>query len=62
MSGLEALSLACNILQLIDAAGQAISFCKKVYDGSTPDAHLTTTASTLTALFKRHHRRDDFAN
>ncbi|KAL2204443.1 hypothetical protein CC79DRAFT_1400618 [Sarocladium strictum] len=50
MSGLEALSLACNILQLTDAAGQAISFCKKVYDGSTPDAHLTTTASTLKAL------------
>lgn len=50
MSGLEALSLACNILQLIEAAGKAISFCKKVYEGSVPDAHLTTTASTLKAL------------
>lgn len=43
MSGLEplaALSLACNMMQIIDSAGKAVKLCKDVYAGSGPDKEL----------------------
>ncbi|EOO03839.1 hypothetical protein UCRPA7_592 [Phaeoacremonium minimum UCRPA7] len=50
MSGLEALSLVCNILQIISAAHSTVSFCKAVYQGSSPDAHLGDNAVALASL------------
>lgn len=49
MSGLEALSLACNIVTLISFARETASLCKTVYAGETPDAHLSACAASLKA-------------
>lgn len=48
MSGLEALSLACNIFQIISFARDTVNFCRDVYNGQkTPDAHLEAQATAM---------------
>lgn len=50
MSGLEplaALGLACNVLQLIEAAGESASLCKRIYDTGQPDPQLSDFAKNL---------------
>ncbi|KAI0835164.1 hypothetical protein F5Y06DRAFT_276867 [Hypoxylon sp. FL0890] len=50
MSGLEALSVACNIMQVISFAHETISFCKEIYQGRSPDDHVEQNAASLLAL------------
>ncbi|OTA68003.1 hypothetical protein K449DRAFT_317405, partial [Hypoxylon sp. EC38] len=50
MSGLEALSVACNIMQVISFAHETISFCKSIYQGQYPDDHIKQNAASLSAL------------
>lgn len=50
MSGLEALSLVCNTMQIISAAHSTVSFCKAIYQGRSPDAHLSDNAVSLASL------------
>ena len=53
MSGLEglgALSLACNIMQIISFAHETIGFCTEVYEGQSPDAQLQENAASLINL------------
>jgi hypothetical protein len=47
MSGLEALGLTCNILQLISFAGETVRFCKTIYQGSAPNEDLVSIAASL---------------
>ena len=48
MSGLEALSLACNVFQTISFARDTVNFCRDVYNGQkTPDAHLEAQATAM---------------
>ena len=50
MSGLEALGLACNIMQVISFVHEAVRFCKDVYQGRSPDAQLLEIARSLESL------------
>lgn len=50
MSGLEALSLVCNILQLIEAAHKGVTLCKDIYSGGSPDEQLVDNAASLASL------------
>ncbi|RYP31388.1 hypothetical protein DL767_005788 [Monosporascus sp. MG133] len=49
MSGLEALSLACNIMTVISFARETVSICKAVYQGRSPDDQLIDIAASLAA-------------
>lgn len=55
MSGLEALSLAANIVQIIDFAGQATRLCKSVYENGRLDPQLHDVAVSLEAVAKEAH-------
>lgn len=59
MSGLEALGLACNIMQVIACAYETTSFCKAVYQGRSPDAHLLENANALAELSGEVQRRNE---
>lgn len=53
MSGLEAiaaLSLACNILQIVDLGRQTVDLIRTVYEGRKPDEELDRHAVTLETL------------
>ena len=50
MSGIESLGLACNVMQIISFAHETISFCKAVYEGSSPDSQLQYDAQSLAKL------------
>lgn len=53
MSGLEplaALSLACNVLQLVEVGRQTIDLIKTVYRGGTPDDSLDRNAAVLGSI------------
>ena len=47
MSGLEALSLVCNIMTLITFAGDTVRLCKEIYEGKSPDDQLVHVAQSL---------------
>lgn len=47
MSGLEGLSLACNVMQLIDFGQQTVSMCRSIYDSGKFEPELETQASSL---------------
>ncbi|RYP07349.1 hypothetical protein DL764_002565 [Monosporascus ibericus] len=49
MSGLEALSLACNIMTVISFGRETVSICKAVYQGRSPDDQLIDIATSLAA-------------
>lgn len=58
MSGLEALSLAANIVQIIDFAGEVTRLCKSVYHNGSLDPQLGDVAVSLEAVAKEaqdHH-------
>ncbi|OTA91507.1 hypothetical protein M434DRAFT_13110 [Hypoxylon sp. CO27-5] len=50
MSGFEALSVACNIMQVISFAHETIGFCKAIYQGRSPDDHIERNAASLSEL------------
>lgn len=50
MSGVEILSLAANIFQVINLASGTIGLCNGIYNGRAPDEHLGEHASTLRSL------------
>lgn len=50
MSGLEALGLACNVLQVIDLSHRTLVLCKDIYQGGSPDDTLTEYAKSLANL------------
>lgn len=52
MSGLEALSLAANIVQIIAFASEATRICKSVYDNGRLDPQLGVLAASLEAVAK----------
>jgi len=47
MSGLEALGLACNVMQLISFAHETWNFCSEVYNGRSPDRSLRDNAEAM---------------
>ncbi|KAF4816663.1 hypothetical protein CGCSCA5_v006360 [Colletotrichum siamense] len=47
MSGLEGLSLACNVMQLIDFSQQTVSMCRSIYESGKFEPGLETQASSL---------------
>ncbi|RYP70626.1 hypothetical protein DL771_005339 [Monosporascus sp. 5C6A] len=49
MSGLEALSLACNIMTVISFASETVNACKAIYQGRSPDDQLIDIAASLAA-------------
>ncbi|RYP19319.1 hypothetical protein DL765_003401 [Monosporascus sp. GIB2] len=49
MSGLEALSLVCNIMTVITFARETVNLCKAVYQGRSPDDQLIDIAASLSA-------------
>ncbi|RYP51293.1 hypothetical protein DL769_010831 [Monosporascus sp. CRB-8-3] len=49
MSGLEVLSVACNIMTVISFARKTVSICKAVYQGRSPDDQLIDIAASLAA-------------
>ncbi|KFA74504.1 hypothetical protein S40288_07409 [Stachybotrys chartarum IBT 40288] len=56
MSGLEGLSLACNIFEVISFAVQTISACKDIYNGEpTQPSILQEKADTMRAVATRIH-------
>lgn len=56
MSGIGALGLACNVMQIISFAHETISFCKDVYEGSSPNFQLQRNAQSLARLSEDIHR------
>lgn len=52
LTGLEALSLACNIMQMIGFAGGLISTFKATHRGHSPDAALAVTATQMPEAFE----------
>lgn len=56
MSGLEGLSLACNIFDVISFAGQTISACKDIYNGElTQPSILQEKADTMHTVATHIH-------
>jgi hypothetical protein len=56
MSGLEpllALSLACNVMQVIDIAFKTTSTCKAIFQSGSLDPTLTRTVAQLMSIFQR---------
>ncbi|KAK4152968.1 hypothetical protein C8A00DRAFT_34300 [Chaetomidium leptoderma] len=51
-TGLEALGLACNIMQVISFAGGLISTFNAIRGGHSPDVAITTTATQMSNAFK----------
>src|SRR5690242_15726811 len=51
-TGLEALGLACNIMQVINFAGEVISTFKAIRGGHSPDEAITTTATQMSNAFE----------
>ncbi|KAF4878087.1 hypothetical protein CGCSCA1_v002902 [Colletotrichum siamense] len=47
MSGLEGLSLACNVMQLIDYSQQTVSMCRSIYESGKFEPGLEAQASSL---------------
>ncbi|EQB54951.1 hypothetical protein CGLO_05165 [Colletotrichum gloeosporioides Cg-14] len=47
MSGLEGLSLACNVMQLIDFSQQTVSMCRTIYESGKFEPGLEAQASSL---------------
>ncbi|KAK2759287.1 hypothetical protein CKAH01_16661 [Colletotrichum kahawae] len=47
MSGLEGLSLACNVMQLIDFIQQIVSMCRSIYESGKFESELETQGSSL---------------
>ncbi|KAF5495777.1 hypothetical protein CGCF413_v008500 [Colletotrichum fructicola] len=47
MSGLEGLSLACNVMQLIDFSQQTVSMCRSIYESGKFEPGLEAQASSL---------------
>ncbi|KAI0883129.1 uncharacterized protein GGS22DRAFT_195372 [Annulohypoxylon maeteangense] len=59
MSGLEALSIACNIMQVISFAHETVSFCKAIYQGKSIDeygGHDIASLSALSAQLRKHYQ------
>jgi ribosomal protein S13 len=57
MSGLEALSVACNVMQVISAAIKTISICRAIYHGDSTasgvlEEHAVSTMSSTSLLSK----------
>ena len=50
MAGIETLSLACNIMQIIAFACETLSLCKAIYQGQSFDAHLMENAESIKTL------------
>ncbi len=51
-TGLEAFSLACNIMQVISFARELISTSKAIYRGQSPDATVAITAKGMSEAFE----------
>ncbi|KAF5498000.1 hypothetical protein CGCS363_v008430 [Colletotrichum siamense] len=47
MSGLEGLSLACNVMQLMDFSQQTVSMCRSIYESGKFEPGLEAQASSL---------------
>lgn len=59
MSGIEALSVACNIVQVISFAHETVSFFKAVYRGQSPNdygEHNAASLSELSAQLQTHYQ------
>lgn len=50
MSGLEALGIACNIMQVISFAHETIEFCKAMYEGQSLDLYSEQSVASLSAI------------
>ncbi|KAI1762410.1 hypothetical protein GGR53DRAFT_521656 [Hypoxylon sp. FL1150] len=50
MSGLEALGIACNVVQLLSFAHETISFCKAILAGQAPNDYNEETVASLATL------------
>lgn len=50
MSGLEALSVACNIMQVISFAHETIDFCKEIYRGGSFNDYNQQSIASLMEL------------
>lgn len=57
MSGLEALGIACNVVQILSFAHETISFCKTVYAGQTPNEYDEEAVASLATLSARLQAR-----
>ncbi|KAL7815567.1 hypothetical protein V8C26DRAFT_402054 [Trichoderma gracile] len=57
MSGLEALSLACSIMQVISFTKEVLTVCKDVYEGRpTADSQMEDNARSIQGLLDEMHR------
>ncbi|PTB65045.1 hypothetical protein BBK36DRAFT_1088679, partial [Trichoderma citrinoviride] len=57
MSGLEALSLVCSIMQVISFTKEILTVCKDVYEGrSTADSQMEENATSIKALLDEMNR------
>lgn len=62
MSGLEALGLVCNIIQLVEFGGTTISLCRQIHENGKPDLNVADLSESLSGasnslkktLTKRH--------
>lgn len=52
MSGLEALALACSVMQVISFAGEVVSTFKAIFRGQSFDPAVTVTAIQLSDAFE----------
>ncbi|PVH97033.1 hypothetical protein DM02DRAFT_686045 [Periconia macrospinosa] len=50
MSGLEAFSVACNVMQAIHFTGTAIPICKDIYEGCSPAPGVESRCSELRSI------------
>ncbi|XXH00842.1 histone H4-like TAF Taf6, SAGA complex subunit [Hypoxylon texense] len=50
MSGLEALGIACNIMQVISFAHETIGFCKATYEGQSLNLYSEQSVASLSAI------------
>ncbi|KAF6841830.1 hypothetical protein CMUS01_03433 [Colletotrichum musicola] len=47
MSGLEALSVACNVMAVIDFGLKTVELCRRIYETGQPDPELAASAARL---------------
>ncbi|KAF3070671.1 hypothetical protein GL218_00238 [Daldinia childiae] len=57
MSGLEALSIACNIMQVISFAHETIDFCKEIYHGGSLNDYNQQSIVSLVELSRQLQTR-----
>ena len=53
LTGLEALGLACNIMQVISFTGELIKTFKAIHRGQSPDVAAAATATQMSGVFER---------